>query len=82
MIDELKNAIQKSGNNLHFKVLDFLQQSGWTADISCYYLDDATGKPREIDIIAKQKITLSESVWSDNPRDFWVYLFYRVQALR
>lgn len=75
MTDELKEAIQKSGNNLHFKVLNVLQKSGWLADISCYYLDDATGKPREIDIIAKQKIILSQFVWSNHPRDFWVYLF-------
>ena len=54
----LKKAIQESGNNLHLDVVDFLKSKQWNVDISPYYCDDFTDKPREIDIIATRKIQI------------------------
>jgi hypothetical protein len=75
MTDKLKNIIKNSGNNLHFKTMKILENLGWDVDISCYYLDDTTSKPREIDIIAKKKIYLSQRPSFPKPEDFYVFLF-------
>lgn len=58
MEQELKNAIRESGNNLHLEVAKFLKDLGWSVDISPYYCDDFTDKPREVDIIATRKIQI------------------------
>jgi len=80
MTPELKDAIQKSGNNLHLKVVEYLQNANWTVDISAYYLDDTTNKPREIDIIAQKKIYL-KNINSSHPQDFSVLLFIECKHL-
>lgn len=56
MNPKLKEAIKNSGNNLHLKVAEFLESLDWDTDISAYYCDDITEKPREIDIIASKDI--------------------------
>jgi len=57
MNSDLKTAqelISKSGNTFHSKVVQYLQEQGWTVLISPYYTDNITNKPREIDIIAEK----------------------------
>ncbi len=58
-IDKVKEIIEKSGNTFHFKVLKYLQEKGWTVLISPYYNDNASGKPREIDLIAEKAFKAS-----------------------
>lgn len=53
---ELKTRIKESGNNLHLDVADFLKRKGWLVDISPYYCDEFTDRPREVDIIATRRI--------------------------
>jgi len=50
--DKIQEIIDKSGNDLQFKVADYLSGQKWDVSISPYYNDPATGKPREIDIVA------------------------------
>ena len=75
MEQKLKKAIKNSGNNLHLEVAEFLKGSGWDVDLSSYYCDDITDKPREIDIVAKRRI--------DHQKDsFFVYLFLECKYLK
>ncbi len=77
MEKKLKEAIKNSGNNLHLEVAGFLGGSGWDVDLSSYYCDDITDKPREIDIVAKKKIDI------DGENDsFFVYLFLECKYLK
>jgi hypothetical protein len=50
--ERLEDILKVSGNNLHLRVAMVLKNSGWEVDLSSYYYDDTTEKPREIDIIA------------------------------
>ncbi len=50
----IKKIIEQSGNNLHYKVVDFLRENGWYVSVSPYYADNFSEKPREIDIIAEK----------------------------
>ena len=58
-IDKVKAIIFKSGNTFHSQVLKYLQDKGWTVLISPYYNDNATNKPREIDLIAEKAFETS-----------------------
>ncbi len=58
-IQEVKNLVRQSGNNFHCQVTNYLSQKGWQTQVSPYYLDGATNKAREIDLIA-------EKSWSHN----------------
>ena len=53
-IDKVKAIISQSGNTFHSQVLKYLHDKGWTVLISPYYNDNATNKPREIDLIAEK----------------------------
>ena len=79
MDKDLKNIIIESGNNLHLEVAEFLQKQGWSVDLSVYYCDDITDKPREIDIIAKLDIPIYED--ESNPY-FSIYLFIECKYLK
>lgn len=54
MHQDFKDLIKKSGNNLHLEVADALKDKGWDVELSSYYYDDTTDKPREIDIVANR----------------------------
>jgi len=62
ILDEIKIIVVESGNNFHCQVTNFLKEKGWQTLVSPYYMDGATNKPREIDLIA-------ENHWS-RERDF------------
>lgn len=50
--ERLENILKISGNNLHLRIAKVLKDAGWQVDLSAYYYDDTTEKPREIDIVA------------------------------
>ncbi len=52
--DIVKDMVNRSGNNFHYKVVNFLRDRGWSVLVSPYYTDNLTDKPREIDIIAEK----------------------------
>ena len=70
----LAQALQISGNNLHLQVVEVLESAGWIVELSAYYTDDLTDKPREIDIYARKKIDVL-SHFGDPVGSFSVYLF-------
>ena len=51
---KVKDLIEKSGNNFHYQVVNFLRERDWEVLVSPYYSDNITNKPREIDIIAEK----------------------------
>ena len=53
-IEEAKSIVLESGNSFHCKVVGFLKKKGWHTQISPYYMDGSTNKPREIDLIAEK----------------------------
>lgn len=53
-LDEVESIINGSGNSFHCRVTNYLQEKGWHTLISPYYMDSATNKPREIDLIAEK----------------------------
>ena len=53
-IDEVATIINESGNSFHCRVTNYLQERGWHTLVSPYYMDSATNKPREIDLIAEK----------------------------
>lgn len=52
--NKVKAIISQSGNSFHCSVLKCLQDKGWAVLISPYYNDNASNKPREIDLIAEK----------------------------
>lgn len=66
-IDKVKEIIDKSGNDLHQEVVDFLRADGWEVKSSPYYNDPATNKPREIDVIAKKNFKVTD--WAADSED-------------
>ena len=53
-LDIVKEIVNRSGNNFHYQVVNFLRERGWNVLVSPYYTDNLTDKPREIDIIAEK----------------------------
>lgn len=54
IIDDAKELISKSGNNFHCKVINYFEEKGWYAFVSPYYTDNASDKPREIDLVVEK----------------------------
>lgn len=52
--EKIEEIIRNSGNNFHCKVVNYLKSKGWKCLISPYYMDNATNKPREIDLISEK----------------------------
>jgi hypothetical protein len=53
-IEVAKSIIKKSGNRFHCKAINYFSEKGWSAQISPYYLDNSTGKAREIDLVVEK----------------------------
>ena len=60
--DKILEIINKSGNTFHYKVVDFLRDSGWQVLVSPYYNDGFTEKPREVDIIAEKTFEIKHGI--------------------
>jgi hypothetical protein len=52
--DEIQTIVNESGNSFHCSVTNYLKEKGWHTLVSPYYMDNATNKPREIDLIAEK----------------------------
>lgn len=61
-INKIKEIIRDSGHQLHLQVIDLLRSCGWKVTISPFYNDPATGKARELDIIAEKIISVTSSL--------------------
>lgn len=52
--DPFKALIEQSGNSFHIRVALALRAAGWAVMLSPYYVDNATDKAREVDLIAEK----------------------------
>lgn len=52
--EEIEAIVNESGNSFHCRVTNYLRERGWHTLVSPYYMDNATNKPREIDLIAEK----------------------------
>ncbi len=52
-MDTAQEIVNKSGNEFHYQVVKYLRDKGWEVQVSPYYNDNATDKPREIDLVAE-----------------------------
>lgn len=56
----VKDLLEKSGDDLPHDVADVLRKNGWIPQISARYIDVASGKTREIDVIARKVIAVGQ----------------------
>jgi hypothetical protein len=60
-IEEIEKSAKESGNNFHHQVLKRLKDEGCFVQISPYYNDFVSEKPREIDLLAEKTFKVYES---------------------
>lgn len=72
--DDFEQILKKSGNSFHGRVIQHLRENDWKVLISPYYLDNISGKPREIDLIAEKKFTYN-NVFNQFPGTIHIQLF-------
>jgi hypothetical protein len=53
-----QEIIEASGHNLHTSVVEYLKGDGFVVEISPYYVDAHTDKPREVDAVARKRVPL------------------------
>ena len=59
----VQDLIEKSGGDLPHEVADVLSKNGWVPQIGPHYIDIATGKTREIDIVARKAIDVRDDFY-------------------
>ena len=52
--EDIEAIVNESGNSFHCRATNYLKEKGWNILVSPYYMDGATNKPREIDLIAEK----------------------------
>lgn len=60
-MDKIQELINKSGNNLHYEVVNFLREKEWDVVVSPYYNDYTYEKVKEIDILARRNYPVMDS---------------------
>ena len=76
MVDlkDIEAIVNESGNSFHCRVINHLKEKGWQTLVSPYYMDGATNKPREIDLIS-EKVFTNRGHFSNAPRALIIKLF-------
>ena len=72
---EIEVIVNESGNTFHCRVANYLRGKGWYTLISPYYMDSATGKPREIDLIAEKSWYVGEQFFNEKHGFIIIKLF-------
>jgi hypothetical protein len=62
--DEIQTIVNESENSFHCRVANYLKEREWHILVSPYYMDNATSKPREIDLIAEKSWILKGDPFS------------------
>lgn len=73
--DPIRDLIEKSGNNFHYQVVNFLREKNWFVSISPYYNDNIANKSREIDIVADRQFEVREPPFDKYKGTLLVKLF-------
>lgn len=81
-LDDVRRIAQESGNSFHARVLTFLQQQGWTVQISPYYSDNLSGKPREIDLLAEKIFPAAKNGFGEVTSHLSVKLFIECKYIK
>lgn len=55
-VGAVEKIIRASGHNLHTNVVEALKDAGYQVEISPYYVDAHTDKPREVDVVARKAV--------------------------
>jgi len=55
-LEQMRLLANSDGNAFHAKVVTRFREAGWTVLVSPYYVDNATGQVREIDLICESAI--------------------------
>ncbi|MFH1656167.1 MAG: hypothetical protein ABH956_00125 [Candidatus Nealsonbacteria bacterium] len=56
--ENIKEIIEQSGHELENEAVLILEKNNWSCISSSYYVDNITGKSREVDIIAKKEFSI------------------------
>jgi hypothetical protein len=64
--DPFSEIIENSGNTFHAKVAHRFREAGWQVLVSPYYVDNATDKPREVDLIC-ERLWIATPQWNTEP---------------
>jgi hypothetical protein len=68
-------VLQKSGNSFHCRVANAFRSEGWTVLLSPYYVDNATDKAREVDLVCEKCWSVPHQFDSRAPpREFRIQL--------
>lgn len=73
--DPFERIFLESGGSFHTRVAKAFRDAGWTVLLSPYYVDNATDKPREVDLIC-ERLYFLKSQWNTDPG-----IPYRIQLL-
>jgi len=60
-----QEIVTSSGNTFQYEVINFLRKAEWDVIVSPFYVDNISGKPREVDIIAQKKYFFGS--WANDP---------------
>lgn len=74
MNDVVKKIVSESGNSFHCKVANAFREKGWATLMSSYYIDTATDKAREIDLIAEKAYAIPNN-FGQSPKSIRVRLY-------
>lgn len=74
-VDPFRELVSGSGNTFHCQVATYFRRRGWEVLLSPYYVDNATGKAREVDLLCER---LWEFKHDQNPR---LSRLFRIQLL-
>jgi len=80
--DKIQQIIEKSGNDLQIQVADYLGGHKWEVSISPYYNDPATGKPREIDIVAIRRWPMKDNFGGGVLGELLIRLFVECKYIK
>ena len=80
--DKIQEIIDKSGYDLQFQVAEYLEGHKWEVSISPHYNDPATGKPREIDIIAIRRWPMRNDFESRELGELLIRLFIECKYIK
>lgn len=80
--EEFEKIRKKSGHNFHLKIANEFRRWGWEVEISPYYNDELTNKPREVDLVVSKKISVVNEVFGNAlMKEYYVNLFIECKHL-
>lgn len=57
--EKIKKMFTESGNNFHYKAINYFRDNGWEVRVSPYYTDSFSDKPREVDMLVERSFEVN-----------------------